>query len=177
MQMFHEMRAETPDLKMPPMAQVREAYEGVRHRMLGLGIARDIGFRMPSVWIAEGHSKVAPVWLYRFDYSTPFLRLLGLGATHASELPYLWGNLDGGPKDPTFRLGGHRVAQRISPRMQARWRAFARGDVPDAPESASWPQYEPESRSALVIDAEDRCQADLDAGLRAGWGEVVLSFH
>ena len=177
MQMFHEMRAETPDLKMPPMAQVREAYEGVRHRVLGLGIARDIGFRMPSVWIAEGHSKVAPVWLYRFDYSTPFLRLLGLGATHASELPYLWGNLDGGPKDPTFRLGGHRVAQRISPRMQARWRAFARGDVPDAPESESWPQYEPESRSALVIDAEDRCQADLDAGLRAGWGEAVLSFH
>lgn len=177
MQMFREMSAEAPEIEMPPMAQVRSAYEGVRHRALGLGVARDIGFRMPSVWIAEGHSRVAPVWLYRFDYSTPFLRLLGLGATHATELPYLWGNLDGGPKDPTFKLGGRRIAQHISPRMQARWLAFAKGESPDAANSVAWPAYELESRDTLVIDAEDRCQPDLDAELRVGWGDSVLSFR
>ena len=48
---------------------------------------------MPSVWLAEGHSRVAPVYLYRFDWSTPMLKLLLVGAAHAMELPYVWGNL------------------------------------------------------------------------------------
>ncbi|MFX5705595.1 carboxylesterase family protein, partial [Acinetobacter baumannii] len=82
---------------------------------------------------------VAPVWLYRFDHAAPFLRLIGLGATHATELPYLWGNLVSGPKDPTFRLGGRRVADLISARMQARWTAFAHGEEPEAPNAPAWP--------------------------------------
>lgn len=176
MQMFGDMSAEAPEIEMPPIEQVRAAYEGVRHRALGLGVARDIGFRMPTLWVAEGHSRVAPVWLYRFDYSTPFLRLLGLGATHATELPYLWGNLDGGPKDPTFKLGGRRVAQSISPRMRARWVAFAKGEAPNAPDAPAWAAYELTSRSTLVIDAVDRCEPDLDGALREGWGDTVLSF-
>ena len=73
-----------------------------------MGVARDIGFRMPSLWFAEGHGAVAPVYLYRFDWATPMLRLLRLGGAHATELPYVWGNLVAGPKDPTFKLGGLR---------------------------------------------------------------------
>jgi carboxylesterase type B len=42
---------------------------------------------------AEGHSTVAPVYLYRFDGATPMLKLMRIGATHATELPYVWGNL------------------------------------------------------------------------------------
>ena len=34
------------------------------------------------------------------------LRLLRLGAAHATELQYVWGNLAAGPKDPTFKMGG-----------------------------------------------------------------------
>ena len=48
-----------------------------------MGVARDVGFRMPSVWLAEGHSTVAPVYLYRFDFATPMLKLLRIAATHA----------------------------------------------------------------------------------------------
>lgn len=185
MEMFTDMQAEAPDVELPSVQQVMSAYEGVRHRVLGLGVARDIGFRMPSVWIAEGHSAVAPVWFYRFDYSTPFLRVIGLGATHATELPYLWGNLDGGPKDPTFRLGGRREAGRIGARMRARWTAFARGGEPQvevlqgaAPaDAAEWRPYDLESRATLVIAREDRCVDDLDGQLRAGWGDEVLTFR
>ena len=185
LEMFADMRAEAPGLELPSVQQVASAYEGVRHRVLGLGVARDIGFRMPSVWIAEGHSAVAPVWFYRFDHSSPFLKLIGLGATHATELPYLWGNLDGGPKDPTFRLGGRREAGRIGARMRARWTAFARGGSPQAvaPEgvasegAAEWRPYDLASRGTLVFGREDRCVDDLDGALRAGWGDEVLSFR
>ena len=70
-----------------------------------MGVARDVGFRMPTVWLAEGHSAVAPVYLYRFDWATPMLRLLRLGAAHATELPFVWGNLVAGPKDSDIQAG------------------------------------------------------------------------
>lgn len=179
-QMFAAMAAENPGVEMPTREQVLTAYEHLRHRAIGLGVARDIGFRLPTLWAAEGHSRVAPVWLYRFDHAAPFLRLIGLGATHATELPYLWGTLVSGPKDPTFRLGGLRVAHEISARMQARWTAFAHGDAPDAPGASAWTPFVVDSegaRSTLVIDRTDRVVDDLDHSLRDAWGDQVLSFR
>lgn len=179
-QMFAAMAAESPGVELPSREQVLTAYEHLRDRAVGLGVARDIGFRLPTLWLAEGHSAVAPVWLYRFDHASPFLRLIGLGATHASELPYLWGNLAGGPKDFTFRLGGRRVAEEISVRMQARWVSFAHGDSPDATGSAAWPPFRcdgADPRETLVIDRRDRVVADLDRELREAWGDEVLSFR
>ncbi|MBS1897227.1 MULTISPECIES: carboxylesterase/lipase family protein [unclassified Microbacterium] len=180
-QMFADMAADNPGLDMPSAAQVQTAYEDVRQRAMGLGIARDIGFRMPTLWIAEGHSAVSDVWLYRFDHAAPFLRLIGLGATHATELPYLWGNLSGGPKDPTFRLGGRRVAEAISARMQQRWTAFAHGRNPDAADAPAWPAYSVDgaggARATLVIERQDAIVDDLDGALRPAWGDQVLDFR
>ena len=111
--MFTEIAAEQPDLQLPTEEQIGSAYSRLRRKARGLSIATDVGFRMPSVWLAEGHSTVAPVYLYRFDYSTPLLKLLLVGAAHATELPYVWGNL-GGPKDPTLKLGGAKTAKAVS---------------------------------------------------------------
>lgn len=177
--MFADMRRETPDVELPERAAVLAAYEGVRQRMLGLGIARDIAFRLPTLWVAEGHSTIAPVWLYRFDHATPALALTGLGATHGGELAYVFGNLPTGRRELTFLLGGRRTAERISARTQARWIAFAHGHAPDAAgetTGVSWPAYDAEQRNTLVIDREDRVVADLDAALRTGWGDAVLAF-
>ncbi len=177
-QMFTAMVAENPGVELPSREQVLTAYEHLRHRAIGLGVARDIGFRLPTLWVAEGHSRVASTWLYRFDHATPFLRLIGLGATHASELPYLWGVLGSGPKDLTFRLGGLHVAREISTRMQARWTAFARGESPDAVASPSWAPFDADGeRATLVIDRTDRLVDDLDRNLREAWGDETLSFR
>lgn len=176
-QMFTDMAGDNPALDLPSEEQVRAAYAHARSREVGLGIARDIGFRMPTLWIAEGHSAVADVWLYRFDHAAPFLRLIGLGATHATELPYLWGNLTSGPKDPTFRFGGRRAAEAISQRMQERWTAFAHGRTPDATGAPEWESYDTTSRATLVIDRQDTVMPDLDASLRSAWGDEVLTFR
>jgi para-nitrobenzyl esterase len=185
MAMFAGIADDHPDLDLPTDAQVGSAYAGVSLKAKGLGVARDLGFRMPAIWLAEGHCQVAPVYLYRFDWATAMLRLLGLGATHATELPYLWGHLVSGPKDITFRLGGQAAAQRISQRMQARWVAFIAGDAPDAgAKDPAWPQYlrgddsgGDQVRATLVIDAHDRVEFDLDRNLRLAWGDEVLSFR
>ena len=175
--MFEQIASEQPELQLPSEAQIGSAYSGIRTKARGLHVARDVGFRMPTVWFAEGHSAVAPVYLYRFDWTTPMLRALRLGAAHATELPYVFGNLVMGPRDITFKLGGLKPGRAVSDRMRTRWAKFAKAQEPAGPAGEPWPAYEAEHRSTLVIDREDRVVGDLDGDIRAAWGDEVLSFR
>jgi len=175
--MFTRLGQERPDVAMPSEDRVLSAYRDVRANGRGLAVARDIGFRMPTVWLAQAHGAVAPTYLYRFDWATPLLRMMRIGATHATELPYLWGNLVAGPKDPTFKLGGLRTGRVLSARIQQRWRGFIADGAPDAPGAERWPAYDARNRSTMVIDRRDAVVGDLDAELRAAWGPTVLSFR
>src|SRR4030095_6338255 len=56
--MFNEIAAAQPGVQLPTEAQIRAAYRGRRKKIIGMGVARDVGFRMPSIWFAEGHRKV-----------------------------------------------------------------------------------------------------------------------
>lgn len=175
--MFAEIAAEQPGLQIPSEAQIRSAYAGMRVKARGLGVARDVGFRMPTLWLAEGHSAVAPVYVYRFDWATPMLRLLRIGATHATELPYVWGNLSMGPKDITFKLGGLRPGREISERVRARWVSFAVDGTPAGlPGEPEWPPFDAADRHTMVIAKKDRVVEDLDRDIRAAWGDEVLGF-
>ncbi|MFZ0831928.1 MAG: carboxylesterase/lipase family protein [Mycobacterium sp.] len=176
--MFTEIAAEQPDLQLPTAEQIETTYWRVRRNARYLSIASDVGFRMPSVWLAEGHCAVAPVYMYRFDYSTPLLKLLLVGAAHATELPYVWGTL-GGPRDPTLRLGGARTAKAISKRVRTRWVNFATYGKPTGlPGEPEWTRYEPSKRRAcLLIDKRDTVVAHLDAHRRAAWGNEIVGFR
>ena len=175
--MFTQIAAEQPDLQLPTERQIVAAYPRMRRKSRGLNIATDVGFRMPSVWLAEGHSRVAPVYLYRFDYSTPLLKLLLVRAAHATELPYVWGNL-GGPKDPTLKLGGAKTAKAISRRVRTRWINFASQGKPQGPAGEpEWTTYQQSDRPCLIIDSHDDVVHDLDARIRAAWGTEMVSFR
>ncbi|WP_454790458.1 carboxylesterase/lipase family protein [Mycolicibacterium lutetiense] len=176
--MFAAIVAEQPGLQLPTEAEITSAYAGLRPKAIGLGLARDVGFRMPTLWFAEGHSAVAPVHVYRFDYTTPMLRLLRLGAAHATELPYVWGNLVAGPKDPTFKLGGLKHGRAVSGRLRRRWVNFAAtGQPTGAPGEPVWRPYRREDRATLLIDKQDKTIADLDRDLYAAWGSQILNFR
>ena len=176
--MFTQIAAEQPHLVLPSDDQIDAAYPGLRGKARGMGVARDVGFRMPTVWLAEGHSTVAPVYLYRFDWATPMLRLLRLGGAHATELPFVWGNLVAGPRDPTFRLGGMKTGKLVSARIQARWRNFATQGKPIGPDGEpEWLPYQEADRACLVIDRQDSVLSDIDLHIRSAWGSEVLSFR
>lgn len=176
-EMFAAIAAEQPGVQIPSQSEIGAVYRG-RGKKPGMGVARDVGFRMPSIWFAEGHSQVAPVYMYRFDWATPMLRALRLGGAHATELPYVWGNLLAGPKDPTFKLGGLATGKAVSRRMRARWTSFAAGAEPAAgPGDPVWRPYRAEDRATLLIDAEDVLADDPDHVQRATWGADVLSFR
>ncbi len=172
--MFNEIAAEQPDLQLPTEEQLGAAYKG---NSRGLSIASDVGFRMPSVWLAEGHSRVAPVYLYRFDWSTPMMKLLLVGAAHATELPYVWGTL-GVRGDYTLKLGGAKAAKEVSKRIRARWINFATHAKPiGLPDEPYWTPYQEADRACLVIGRHDRVVHDVDSHIRGAWGSDILHFR
>jgi para-nitrobenzyl esterase len=176
--MFTQIAAEQPSLQLPTDDQIGTAYAGLRGKARGMGVARDVGFRMPSVWLAEGHSAVAPVYLYRFDFATPMLRLLRIGAAHATELPFVWGNLVSGPKDPTFKLGGLKTGRVVSERVRARWVNFATQAEPAGlPGEPQWLPYQDPDRACLLIGRQDTVVSDIDTDIRTTWGAEVLNFR
>lgn len=142
-----------------------------------MGLTRDLGFRLPTLWIVDAHSRYAPTWLYRFDYATPMLEALKIGATHATELPYVFGNIAHGPREITYLLGGLSTARKASARMRHRWLGFAKSGVPVGLEGEpTWEAYEPTGRATLVVDKQDTVVPDLDGPVRAAWGEQVIAF-
>ncbi len=150
-------------------------------RTRSLGVASDVGFRMPTVWFAEGgHTAVAPVYLYRFDWATPLFKAIRLGAAHATELIYVWGGnlISGPPRDVTFKLGGLKTGEELSERMRARWTSFAATGDPNLPMGQPrWAPYRTDDRATLLIDREDRVVDDVDGPIRQAWGDEVLSFR
>ena len=172
--MFNEIAAEQPDLQLPTVEQLGSTY---RAKGRGMRIASDVGFRMPTVWLAEGHCRVAPVYLYRFDYSTPIMKMLLVGAAHATELPYVWGTL-GAPKDVTLKMGGAKPAKALSKRVRTRWTNFAATAKPTGPAGEpDWTPYQESDRACLVIDRTDRLVYDTDERIRSAWGSDILHFR
>ena len=176
--MFEEIAEDQPGLVLPTEDQLISGYAGMRARARGLGVARDVGFRMPTVWFAEGQGEVAPVYLYRFDWATPLFKVIGLGAAHATELIYTWGNLVSGSRDFTFKLGGLKTAQALSDRVRTRWTNFARDADPTGPPGEpNWTPYTARQRTTMVLNRRDHVVDDLDRSTRAGGGDAVPRFR
>ncbi len=176
--MFAGMAAEQPHVQLPTQDQIGTAYPRLWGKAWGMGVARDVGFRMPSVWLAEGHSTVASVYLYRFDWGTPMLKMLRIAAAHATELPYVWGNLVADRRDPTFKMGGLKVGTEVSARMRARWLSFAAHAKPiGLPGEPEWLPYHESDRACLLIDNRDAIVNDIDLHIRSAWGTEVLNFR
>ena len=129
----------------------------------------DYAFWYPSIEVAEGHSRYAPVHFYRFDIAPRLAKLLGLDATHGIELFAVFDRA----RTPFGRvmgsLGGFRDFERTGRRMRANWLRFAREGTVDS----GWPAYTEEQRNTLIIDAEDHVEEDPRAERRLAWREFV----
>ncbi|QCQ93122.1 carboxylesterase/lipase family protein [Rhodococcus sp. SGAir0479] len=175
--MFAEIAAEHPEAEFVDRDHTETPDPWAADRSDDVVLNCDFGFRLPTLWIVEAHSRYAPTWLYRFDYATPMLQALDIGAAHATELPYVFGNLTRGPRDVTFLLGGLSTGRKVSRRMQHRWLEFARTGAPAGLDGEpDWDAYDRFGRATLVIGKRDTVVPDLDGPLRAAWGEQVLAF-
>lgn len=155
------MRVEDEEVRR----EIASHYEnGDRDR---IRLAGDSIFWAPMSAFADGHSKVAPTYVYRYDYRTKVLDLTGFGATHATELFTVFGAYRA-PMGAGLAVADWPGTRRVTESVQGRWGGFARTGDP----GLGWPAYTTAERKVLVINDPDRVVADPDTLRRKAWYRV-----
>ena len=81
-----------------------------------------------------------PSYLYFFDHGYPVADDAGLHGFHASELPYVFGTIDGTP--PHWpKVPSTPEETRLSDDMIGYWTSFARTGWPQAAHEPDWPAF------------------------------------
>jgi para-nitrobenzyl esterase len=100
----------------------------------------------PARWVAGKEAGGQPAWLYHFSYVLDVQRPFGIGAAHASEIPYVfdtWDHLGAlaaalGGKVP-LSAGDKAVTHTV----HSCWVSFAKTSVPVCDGAPAWPAYTP----------------------------------
>lgn len=101
--------------------EICRAYSGYPKKKALARLCGDFSFQIHNASAAQGQSRFAPVWAYRFDYVTPMAKLMGLGAFHSSEIVFVFANLE---NNKLLRFA-KKNARRISSLMHNWWINFA----------------------------------------------------
>ena len=112
-------------------------------------VGTDAIFSCPALLLDQDMSKYTPVYAYEFNdenapasYPNPGFPY---GATHASELQYLFGL-------PATSHGTLSAGQRrLATAMQREWTSFAKSGVPSAPGAARWPRFTSADEAMLSL--------------------------
>jgi para-nitrobenzyl esterase len=103
-------------------------------------------------------------YLYYFRHSTPAERARDLAAFHASELPYIFGQVGAsaalGPNWPRPPLTD--AESRLSEAMMSYWTSFVRDGVPRASGNPPWPRFTARERGYLDLDERPSAGRDLE---------------
>lgn len=114
-------------------------------------IQSDLTFTTPSMRLAAAQSAHQPkTFMYLFTHASP-ARRGKLGASHALEMPFVFGTLDL-PTQRKFAGEGPEV-ERLSAEMMDAWIAFARTGDPNHPGLPAWPPYDGERRATMIFDS------------------------
>lgn len=143
--------------------RVLAAYPRYPATASAVDVGGDVTFWWPTVRAADGHSAVAPTWVYRYDFAPRALRVIGFDATHGTEMAAVFGATRFSRL--LTALGGRRELAEVTRRVQEHWVSFARTGAP----AAGWPAYDVADRRTLVIDAEDRVECDPRRARRQAW--------
>jgi para-nitrobenzyl esterase len=153
--------------------EVLAAYPDYPRRRALIAFGSDVMFGGPAWAFADAYSAQAPTHMYRFDHFGWSLRVLGLGATHGSEIVHIqhsYASFVGRKLHPL----GRRLQPPVGRRMQRAWLDFAaQGWETGRIEWSSghdWPIYETEHRFTRIIQsARDTVVEDPDAERRKAW--------
>lgn len=129
-------------------------------KLYGSGLSDDLVIRnhfrdgigtAPARWVAERWSRRAAAYLYRFEHVDEAQRTTRSRAYHGAEIFYVFQTLGRQPADPPAPSPGDA---RLAAEMHARWVAFARTGIPDAPGAPHWPAYSRKVDPWMVFGAD-----------------------
>lgn len=130
----------------------------------------DMIFGTAAWQIAEAHAKLAPTYVYRYDFAPRTLHWAGLGATHATELLAVFGVYRSRVGAVLTAGVDQRAAVKVSHQVQTRWQEFSRTGVP-----GDWPAYNRDERPVLVFDRHTHVEYDPHPHRRKAWAGFSLA--
>jgi para-nitrobenzyl esterase len=144
-------------------------YKHYPHRRGVMAMTTDGVFAMPSIELSELQAPYAPTYMYRFDWSSFPLKLVGLSACHGLELPFVFGTTDHGPGRLFTVLSNRKVIHRISHDMQQSWVNFARYGNPNPSGQTTWSTYKKDGRTTMIFDKVSHPSLDPKSEQRIAW--------
>ena len=127
-------------------------------------------FHVPATRLAEAqHQGGGSAHAYLVTWRAAALRR-ALGACHAIEIPFVFGNEWHPLARPFSGLNGDGA--RFARRLQRSWLGFARGGDPGHDRLPTWPRYRPDGRATMILGREcSLADAPLEAErqLLASW--------
>jgi len=150
--------------------RVLQAYPDYPRRRALIALGSDVMFGGPAWAFADAYSAHAPTHVYRFDHFGLSLRMLGLGATHGSEIVHVqhsYASFIGRKLHPL----GRRLQPPVGRRMQRAWLDFACDN--ERVDEEHWPHYEiRHRRTRLIMSTRDIVVEDPDEVRRTAWAGV-----
>ena len=132
-------------------AAIRERYGNLADEFLRLypssnmqesifATTRDALYGWTAERLALKQAARAPSYLYLFDHGYPAADEAGLHAFHASELPYMFGNME---RTPQYwpKIPATPQETRLSDAMVGYWTSFAKTGTPSAANEAAWAPF------------------------------------
>ena len=124
------------------MTEFRKAYGNVDDAEFARQALGDVVFVAPSRWVAAETSSGAPSFLYYFSYIAAARRSVVPGASHGTEIPYVfktWMNT------PLLARAMSPADKAMSNMMSACWTSFAKTGKPSCSPAPEWPAYNPKT--------------------------------
>jgi para-nitrobenzyl esterase len=146
-------------------ARALAAYPGYPRRRVAADLGGDVVFWEPSILCAQGHTKYARTYCYRYDFAPRLLRTVGLRATHGTELFAAFSAFGDGLGRHTTLLGGSAAMRAVSDELTAHWLAFVRNGAPES----SWPTYSLDRRETMIFDEVTGVREDPLGDRRRAW--------
>jgi para-nitrobenzyl esterase len=148
----------------PKASEFLAVYPGVDPKADVMASIRDGLYGFAAQYLVQQQAVAGqPAYLYFFRHSTPAERARDLAAFHASELPYVFGQVgESGALGPNWPRPPLTSAEsKLSEAMTGYWTSFVRNGVPKASGEPDWPRYTVQQRAYLDVDDRPAVARDL----------------